>query len=115
MFRAEISQLADGPALKLEGRLVGEWAEQVKALVAKSLLPTNLIIDVTDVTYVDSLGEQVMTWLSSVGGVFVAKSIYAKGVCERLGLPIQSETAGSQGEQREKGGRKTSTRHLRAS
>jgi hypothetical protein len=33
MFRAEILWLANGPILKMEGRLVGDWAEQARCLV----------------------------------------------------------------------------------
>ena len=33
MFRAEILWMANGPTLKMEGRLVGEWAEQARFLV----------------------------------------------------------------------------------
>ena len=31
MFRAEIQWLASGPTLKLEGKLVADWAEQARS------------------------------------------------------------------------------------
>jgi len=86
MFRAEIRQSANGPTLKLEGRLVGDWAEQAKTIVTQDLLSNGLIVDLTDVTYVDSAGEQVLSWLSSIGATFIANGIYATGVCEQLRL-----------------------------
>ena len=55
MFRAEIRQLTIGPTLKMEGRLIGEWAEQAKSLITKDSVPKGLIVDLTDVTYVDSV------------------------------------------------------------
>ena len=88
MFRAQICQLANGPTLQMEGRLVGDWAEQVKALITKDSVPKRLIVDVTEVTYVDSVGDQVLKWLESIGAKFVAKEIYAAGTCERLQLPL---------------------------
>ncbi|MGO9405368.1 MAG: hypothetical protein ACLPVW_18060 [Terriglobales bacterium] len=91
MFRAEIHQLANGPTLKMEGRLVGDWAEQAKSLVTKASVPKGLIVDLTDVTYVDSVGEQVLNWFKSIGAAFLAKGIYAAGVCERLRLPFQGK------------------------
>lgn len=86
MFRAEILWLANGPTLKMEGRLVGEWAEQARYLVTADVVPKGLIVDLTEVSYVDSAGERLLSWLGSVGAVFVASGVYAPAVCERLGL-----------------------------
>ena len=87
MFRAEIQWLASGPTLKLEGKLVADWAEQARCLVTKDVLPKGLIVDLTEVSYVDSVGEQLLKWLASVGAVFIAGSVYAFAVCDRLRLP----------------------------
>ena len=93
MFRAEIQWLASGPTLKLEGRLVADWAEQARCLVTKDVLPKGLIVDLTEVSYIDSVGEQLLKWLASVGALFVAGNVYAIGVCDRLGLsPAQRIT-----------------------
>ena len=90
MFRAEIQWLASGPTLKLKGRLVADWAEQARSVVTKDVLPKGLIVDLTEVSYVDSAGEQMLKWLASVGAVFVAGSLYAFAVCDRLRLsPVQ--------------------------
>ncbi len=86
MFRAEILWLANGPTLKMEGRLVGEWGEQARYLVTTDVVPKGLIVDLTEVSYVDSAGERLLSWLGSVGAVFVASGVYAPAVCERLGL-----------------------------
>jgi len=87
MFRAEIQWLASGPTLKLEGKLVTDWAEQAKRLVTKDVLPKDLIVDLTELSFVDSVGEQLLNWLASVGAVFIAGSVYAAAVCDRLRLP----------------------------
>jgi hypothetical protein len=86
MFRAEIQWLASGPTLKLEGSLVADWTEQARCLVTKDVLPKGLIVDLTDVSYIDSVGEQLLKWLASVGALFVAGSVYAIAVCDRLRL-----------------------------
>jgi len=77
MFRAEIQWLASGPTLKLEGKLVTDWAEQARCLVTKDVLPKGLIVDLTEVSYIDSVGEQLLKWLACVGAVFVDGS----GLC----------------------------------
>jgi hypothetical protein len=88
MFRAEILWLANGPTLKMEGRLVGEWAELARCLVTTEVVPKGLIVDMTEVSYVDSAGESLLSWLGSVGAAFLASGVYAPAVCERLGLSL---------------------------
>ncbi|MGC2477790.1 MAG: hypothetical protein WA485_25855 [Candidatus Sulfotelmatobacter sp.] len=88
MFRAEIQWLASGPTLKLEGKLVADWAEQARCLITKDVLPKDLIVDLTEVSYVDSVGEQLLKWLASVGAVFIGGSVYTFAVCDRLRLPL---------------------------
>jgi len=95
MFRAEIHHSTNGSVLKMEGRLVGDWAEQALFLVARGSVPKGLIVDLTEVTYVDFVGEQVLNWLSSVGAAFVANSVYTAGVCERLDLPLRGQPPSS--------------------
>ena len=88
MFRAEILWWANGPTLKMEGRLVGSWAEHARCLVTTDVVPKGLIVDLNEVSYIDSAGERLLSWLASVGAVFVASSVYAIAVCERLGLSL---------------------------
>jgi hypothetical protein len=92
MFRAQIIQLASGPTLKMEGNLVGAWAEEAKSLVTSGPVPKGLIVNLADVSYVDSVGEQVLVWLASVGSSFISNGLYATSVCERLQLPVHGKT-----------------------
>jgi hypothetical protein len=103
MFRAEILWLANGPTLKMEGRLVGEWAEQARCLVTADVVPKGLIVDLNEVSYVDSSGERFLSWLGSVRAVFAASGVYATAVCERLALsPMQRIPAGRHRSKEEK-------------
>jgi hypothetical protein len=88
MLRAEFSEAVNTLRLRLEGRLVGEFAEDVRSLVARCTIPPGLVIDLTDVTYVDVTGEDVLTWLGRLGGKFVAGNCYSLDICERLHLPL---------------------------
>ena len=88
MFRAEIRWLADGPILKMEGRLAADWAEQARLLVTEEVVPKSLIVDLADVSYIDRAGEQLLTWLASLGAAFLAGNVYTLGVCESLHLPL---------------------------
>jgi hypothetical protein len=88
MFRAQINQLANGPMLKLEGTLVGKWAQETKSLITNGPVPKGLTVDLTEVSHIDAVGEQVLLWLASVGAHFLAGGVYTASVCERLQLPI---------------------------
>ena len=48
----------------------------------------------SEVTYVDSIGEQVLDWLGRTGE-FVAENSYARDVCERLNLVLVRVRNGS--------------------
>ena len=91
MFRAQINQMADGPILKMEGCLVAEWAKEAKSLMTNGLVPKDLIVDISDVSHIDSVGEQVLAWLASIGASFMAGGVYAASVCERLQLPFYAK------------------------
>jgi len=95
MLRAEMHVLRSGPTLKLEGRLVGEWAEQARSLVTKALVPAGLVVDLTDLSYVDAVGEEVLKWFKSIGAVFIAHGVYVAALGERLRLPLKKEPVGS--------------------
>ena len=97
MFRAEIQWLASGPTLKLEGRLVAEWAGQARCLLTMDVLPKGLIVDLTEVSYVDSVGEQLLKCLASVGAVFVAGSVYAFAVCDQAAFTAYTEDSRATG------------------
>jgi hypothetical protein len=111
MFRAEIQWLASGPTLKLEGRLVTDWAEQARSLVTKDVLPKGLLVDLTEVSYVDSVNEQLLKWLASVGAVFIGGSVYAFAVCDRLRLPLMQRIAERRNRRHGSGGERSSIKH----
>lgn len=84
MLRVELSD----SLLKLEGRLTGEDAEHIRALMTSSYIATTVVVDLTEITFVDSVGETVLSLLGRLGAEFVAETAYAFDVCERLQLPL---------------------------
>ena len=95
--------VGEWPTLKLEGKLVADWAEQARCLVTKDVLPKGLLVDLTEVSYVDSAGEQLLNWLAGVGAVFIAGSVYAFAVCDRLRLPLMQRIVDRSKRRHEKG------------
>jgi hypothetical protein len=87
MFRVE-TQESDGALIcRLEGRFTGAGAEQVRILVTQCPIAQRLVVDLTEVMYIDALGEDVMLLLKRLGAQFIAETSYSRDVCERLDLP----------------------------
>jgi len=88
MLRVITSQTVDILTFKLEGRLIGERAEQVRTLVTRSNTEMRLVVDMTELMFVDAVGEEALSFLKRLGAQFLAKTAYSMDVCERLHLPL---------------------------
>ena len=88
MFRVEIRDSADTVLLELEGRFTGDDAEQTRMLAARCAARGKLLVDLTEVEFIDAAGEEVLSSLGKLGAEFVAPNSYALDVCERLNLRV---------------------------
>jgi hypothetical protein len=88
MLRAETQDSANALIVRLEGRFTGDGAEEVRMLVARSNTEKGLVVDLTEVTFVDSVGEATLSFFGRLGAKFVAEDAYTLDVCERLHLPL---------------------------
>ena len=93
MLRVEMHDAANALVMKLEGRFVGEYAEYTRALVTRCKTDLKLLVDLTEVTSLDSAGEEVLSFFGRLGAEFVADNVYARYLCERLYLPLAPEGA----------------------
>src|SRR5271165_2656697 len=91
MLRMEFYELPDCMKMRMEGRFVRDFAEHARTLIGDSKLPSKLIGDLSEVNFVDAVGEKVLLWFKEIGLTFIAKSAYSSDVCERLQLPIEGE------------------------
>ncbi len=87
MLRVEFHDKSDFVIMRVQGRFVGQFAEDVKELVARSQVPSRLVVDLSDTTFVDETGEDILCWLANIGTSFIADSAYSSDACERLKLP----------------------------
>ncbi len=88
MLRVEMRDTPNAVVMKVEGRFVGEYAEYARSLVTRCNTDMKLVVDLTEVTAVDSIGEEVLSFFGRLGAEFVADNVYASYVCERLKLPL---------------------------
>lgn len=74
------------PIFVLEGKLAGEWVNELLR-IARELAPnSNCVFDLEEVSYVDPLGEQALGWLKRLGARFATDTLYGKDLCKRLNL-----------------------------
>jgi hypothetical protein len=88
MLRVEAQELDGAVMCRLEGRFAGEGAEEVRSLVTRCDSKLQLVIDLTDVMFIDAIGEEVLLLVKRLGAQFVAETSYSRDVCERLDLPF---------------------------
>lgn len=83
--------------MRLEGRLVSNFDEAARiALTRLELNPKRkLLIELSDVTFVDEAGEKLLLWLAHIAAEFLAESSQSRFLCERLQLPIAIQHVGS--------------------
>jgi hypothetical protein len=115
MLRVDIRDSANALSLKLDGRFTGEDAENTRTLLARCHDGMALLVDLTEVTFIDSVGEEVLSFFGRFGAEFVAQTSYALDICGRLHLRLaldQASDGNMSGASRTNAGRRRArTRH----
>jgi len=88
MLRVATHQSADALTFKLEGRFTGKGAEEVRALGTRCNAEMKLFIDLTEIMFIDAVGEEVLLFFKRLGARFLAETSYSQDICERLHLPL---------------------------
>lgn len=93
MLRVDIRDSPNALSLKLEGRFTGKDAENTRTLTARCHGGMTLIVDLTEVTFIDSVGEEALSFFGRFGAEFVAQTSYTLDICERLHLRLAPDQA----------------------
>jgi hypothetical protein len=93
MLRTEFQDKDNNLTIRIEGRLVGAFAEDLMERVVRRSLPKNLFVNLSELRFIDDLGDELLLWLGRIGAIFVADNVYSAGVCERLNLPLLSQVS----------------------
>jgi len=88
MLRVQTQELDGVLICRLQGRFTGKGAEEVRTLVTGCDSKLELVVDLTDVMFIDAVGEEVLLLVKRLGSQFVAETSYSRDVCERLQLPL---------------------------
>ena len=109
MLRIDIRDSENALRLKLEGRFTAIDAESTRTLMGRCRDGMTVIVDLTEVTFIDSVGEEVLSFFGRFGAKFVAPTSYTLDVCERLHLrlaPSQPSDGNMSGASRTNAGRR---------
>ncbi len=93
MLRVEFQDVAKAIVIRMEGRFVGRFAEDVRDLVVRCRIPSTILVNLSEVTLIDPIGEGVLIWFGQIGVKFIADGDYAMEVCRRLSLPLLRKRA----------------------
>ena len=88
MLRIQTQELDGALICQLEGRFTGKGAEEVRTLATRCDSKLELVVDLTEVMFIDAVGEDVLLFVKRLGAQFVAETSYSRDVCERLQLPF---------------------------
>src|SRR5215470_16979274 len=95
MLRVEFSDDGNGAlTVRLFGRMVGTYAEDARNALAHRQLPPSITVDLSEVTFIDLFGEQVLLWLGRLGARFVANNVYTSSICDCLQLQVSEKPPG---------------------
>ena len=83
-------ELTDATTLCILGRLTAECSEEVKVLMEGQTSLGPLEVDLSEVTYIDHDGEELLRWLGKKGALFKSNMLYPRHVCERLHLVVSN-------------------------
>jgi hypothetical protein len=68
MLRVEFQDVGNTVTMRLEGRFVGPFAKDTRDLLTRSKIPLRLVVNLSEVTFVDAVGEEMLSWLARRGG-----------------------------------------------
>jgi len=88
MLRVQTQELDGALICRLEGRFTGKGAEEVRTLVTRCDSNLELLVDLTDVMFIDVIGEEVLLFVKKLDAQFIAETSYSRDICERLNLPL---------------------------
>ncbi len=81
MLRVETQELDGALICKLEGRFTGEGAEQVRTLATRCDSKLELVVDLTEIMFIDAIGEEVLSFVKKLGAQFIAETSYSRDIC----------------------------------
>jgi hypothetical protein len=87
MLKITIETALSTATLKLEGKLVGPWVDELERswhAVRDDSENRPVMVDLCDVTFVDAEGRKLLSWMHQQGARFTTRGCLAKGIVEEI-------------------------------
>ena len=84
MLRITIQNGSGRASLKLEGKLAGPWVEELRDLWRSGSATEAFLVDLFDVSFVDTSGKDLLAEMWQGGADFVADSPLMKQIIEEV-------------------------------
>lgn len=87
MLRITIADEAQAVRIKLEGKLTGPWVTELErcwCTVAPLVRQRQVVIDLTELDFVDSAGKCLLALLHTRGGRFLATTLTMRELVEEI-------------------------------
>jgi anti-anti-sigma regulatory factor len=87
MLRITVHNDRDTVRLKIEGRLTGAWVREVEGCwrrAAAAQPPPRVIVELTDVSFVDGEGGELLKLMAASGAELIAVDVLMKAIVEEI-------------------------------
>ena len=84
MLRITVQKGSGPVTLKLEGKLAGPWVEELKDVWRPGTAAEAVLVDLSDASFVDASGKDLLAQMWQGGADFVADSPLMKQVIEEV-------------------------------
>ena len=87
MLKITITNFSGGQRWSLQGQLAGQWADELQSTWRESCRAERTrrrIVELTEVTSIDRIGEAVLAEIMSQGAEFLAGDVYTKHLLRKL-------------------------------
>lgn len=81
MLRMTFDKGLEATTLKLEGKVTAPWADELQRTwdeLAADRPAKSIIVDLSDVTFIDSEGKSILSWMSKQGADLRAGNLMTK-------------------------------------
>ncbi len=87
MLRITVNDEAEAVRIKLEGKLTGPWVAELERCwrgVCPCVQQRRLVLDLTDLEFVDAAGKYLLAAMHTRGGGFVARTLTMRELVEEI-------------------------------
>lgn len=102
MLKITTQQDVDVLNFKLEGKVAGLWVDELERswhVAAGSAKAARVLVDLSEVTFVDVEGKKLLSWMCGQGAEFICAGCMTKGIVEEIKRerPACHEAPGNRG------------------